>query len=158
MEPKLMNHVYPPVRRFRLAITMLIAGLTASAPGLAQTPSQIGQWGPVLDWGVQAKHMVLTPTGEVLVWSSGEDARVWDPSTANSFTPTPFPDGDIHCAAQTTLADGRVIIGGGQAQETHQGTHVTALFDPFTKTWTSGADMNKARWYATLLLLDDVVL
>ncbi len=153
-----MNHFYLSVRRSRLALalTLLLYALIAPAPALAQgTTSQIGQWGPVLDWGVMAKHMVLLPTGKVLVWSTGEDARVWDPSTANSFTPTPFSVGDLHCASQITLPDGRVMVGGGQAQETHQGTHHTALFDPFTMKWTSGADMIKARWYATLLALGD---
>ena len=146
-----------PVRLLRslFLLATLTAGLVVPGSAFAQNPDQIGQWGPVLDWGVQAKHMILLPTGEVLVWSTGEDARVWDPSTDDSFTPTPFASGDLHCASQATLADGRVIIGGGQGNETHQGIPVTALFDPFTKTWTSGADMVKSRWYATLLVLDD---
>ncbi|MEH6593103.1 MAG: carboxypeptidase regulatory-like domain-containing protein [Halioglobus sp.] len=141
--------------RFAFMFVLFFTGLTASTPAFTQSPSEIGQWGPILDWGVQAKHMILLPTGDVLVWSTGENTRVWDPSTDDSFTPVPFPGGDLHCAAQTTLADGRIMVGGGQAQETHEGTQITALFDAFTNTWTQGADMNKARWYATLLALDD---
>ncbi len=144
-----------PILRTLRAVGLLLTVLLSAAASLAQTPDQIGEWGPVLDWGVQAKHMILLPTGEVLVWSTGEDARVWDPSTDDSFTPTPFPHGDLHCASQATLADGRVLIGGGQGGETHEGIQVTALFDAFTKTWSRGADMNDARWYATLLPLDD---
>ena len=144
-----------PNRHIGRAISLLFLSLMTSFQAFAAIPSEIGQWGPVLDWGVQAKHMILLPTGEVLVWSTGEDARVWDPSTDNSFTPTPLTQGDIHCASQATLADGRIIIGGGQGKETHQGIHINALFDPFTKTWTTGADMVKARWYATLLVLND---
>jgi cytochrome c peroxidase len=136
-------------------VLVLAAFFASAEAGFAQTPDQIGDWGPVLDWGVQAKHMILLPTGEVLVWSTGEDARVWDPSTDSIFTPTPFSNGDLHCASQTTLADGRILIAGGQGGETHEGIPVAALFDPFAKTWTSGADMNQARWYATLLSLDD---
>ena len=122
--------------------------------GLVTSTSEVGEWGPVLDWGIQAKHMILLPTGEVLVWSTGDNTRVWDPAT-NTFTPTPFPAGDLHCAAQTTLADGRIMVAGGQNQETHIGIDVNALFDPFTKTWTEGALMNKARWYGSLLTLHD---
>ncbi len=99
--------------------------------------------------------MILLPTGNVLVWSTGEDARVWDASTAASLTPVPFFPGDLHCAGQATLADGRIIVIGGQGSSTHVGIQVTALFEAFSSTWTEGAQMNFARWYATATTLPD---
>src|SRR5688572_3177115 len=124
-------------------------------PGAPQgTPAQVGQWGPLIDWGVQGKHMVLMPTGDVLVWSTGEKARVWDPETGN-FTLTPATFGDLHCAGHVTLPDGRVIVLGGTNGDTHIGLTVTAIFDHTQNRWTQGRPMNFARWYASVTALAD---
>ena len=96
-----------------------------------------GAWAPVLNWGVFGKHMALLPTGKVLVWPTGQDARVWDPLTQTS-VPVPALFGDLHCAAQTMLADGRVIVIGGQGNTIHDGLKITSLFEPFSNTWNSG--------------------
>ena len=141
--------------RVAALLTLGLLLLLALAPQVRADPAQIGEWGPVLDWGVQAKHMILLPTGDVLVWSTGENARVWDSSTDASFTPTPFFAGDLHCAGQATLADGRIIVVGGQGASPHIGIRVTGLFNPFTNAWTEGALMNHARWYGTATALPD---
>ncbi len=120
----------------------------------AQSPDQLGQWGPVLDWGIQGKHMALQPTGKVLVWATGDNARVWDPATGN-FTLTPATFGDLHCGAQATLADGRTIALGGVEVTPHIGIKVNGLFDPFSNSWSQGAPMNFARWYGTATTLAD---
>ena len=136
-------------------------GLTAVAQpatdadrAIAAAPIDSGEWGPLLDWGVQAKHMATLSTGKVLVWSTGDNARVWNPTTG-TFTLAPATFGDLHCAGQSTLADGRVIVVGGQNGSPHDGTNITALFDPVTQTWTRGADMTDLRWYATSTTLPD---
>lgn len=127
---------------------------SAAIQTLALTTAEAGEWGPVLDWGLQAKHMVLLPTGDVLIWSTGQNASVWDAET-NTLAPVPYFFGDLHCAAQVTLGDGRVAVFGGQDGEPHIGIDVTAFFDPFTNTWSSGTVMNFARWYATATTLAD---
>jgi len=142
-------------RLVKLISAGLLATVCIHGIASAQTPAEVGRWSPVIDWGVQAKHMILLPTGDVLVWSTGEDARVWDSSTVDSFTPTPFPFGDLHCASQASLADGRVIVAGGQGHATHVGIQVTAIFDAYTNNWIRGQEMSFGRWYATLLALDD---
>ena len=120
-----------------------------------QTPDQVGAWGPVMDWNLQAKHMILLPTGNVLVWSTGDNASVWNVMTDSSFTPVPYLPGDLHCAAQATMADGRIVVLGGQGNSTHQGTQVTAFYDAFTNSWSSGAGMNYGRWYGSVTTLSD---
>ncbi len=117
-------------------------------------PIDNGEWGPLLDWGIQAKHMVTLSTNKVLVWSTGSNARVWDPATG-TFTLAPATFGDLHCAGQSTLADGRVIVVGGVNGPPHDGTNITALFDPITQTWTQGANMFDYRWYASSTTLAD---
>ena len=130
-----------------------VTGATG-APAAAATPDTAGSWSAVLDWGLQAKHMVALPTGNVLVWSTGANASLWDPSTG-SLSPTPAVFGDLHCAGQSMLADGRVIVVGGQDVSPHNGTSITSLFDPNTQTWTQGPDMAYLRWYATSTTLAD---
>jgi hypothetical protein len=120
----------------------------------AAAPIDTGEWGPLLDWGIQAKHMVTLSTNKVLVWSTGSNARVWDPATG-TFTLAPATFGDLHCAGQSTLADGRVIVVGGVAGAPHDGTNITSLFDPVTQTWTQGANMSDYRWYASSTTLAD---
>ena len=53
------------------AASVSLTAATVPAPFTEQTtaaPIDTGEWGPVLDWGVQAKHMVTLSTGKVLVW------------------------------------------------------------------------------------------
>ena len=74
-----------------LAATALSAMATAlvmapSSQALDGPPDQVGQWGPVLDWGVQAKHMMLLHTGKVLVWSPGRRRRPSGIPTTQQFT------------------------------------------------------------------------
>ena len=134
--------------------------LTAIKPAAPQettelaAPIDTGQWGPLLDWGVMAKHMMTLSTGKVLVWSTGDNARVWNPSTG-TFQLAPATFGDLHCAGQSTLADGRVIVVGGQNGSPHNGTNITSIFDPVSQTWTQGASMTDLRWYATSTTLPD---
>jgi PKD repeat protein len=137
-----------------IVLTFWVIMLLPQGHVRAQTPDQVGEWGPVLNWGVHAKHMVLLPTGNVLVWPTGTNARVWNASTEASFTPVPFLNDNLHCAGHATLADGRVIIVGGETSS-HRGIRSTVLFDPFTNTWTEGADMYYERWYPTATTLAD---
>ena len=74
---------------FRLRLVVCLVTIIAAAPsGIAfavtGTPDQIGQWGSVLNWGVQGKHMTLLPNGSVLVWSTGDTARVGTRRLASS--------------------------------------------------------------------------
>ena len=127
---------------------------TGAAVVTTSSPDASGSWSAVMDWGLQAKHMVALQTGKVLVWSTGANASVWDPASG-TLTAAPALFGDLHCAGQSTLADGRVIVVGGQSGSPHNGTSVTSLFDPTSGTWTQGPDMAYLRWYATSTTMAD---
>lgn len=113
-----------------------------------------GEWGSVIEWGIFGKHMSLLPSGKVLAWPTGQDAFVWDPAT-NTKVAVPATFGDLHCAAQTQLADGRVLVAGGVIVSPHDGITVTAIFDPATYQWTNATPMHDARWYPTATTLPD---
>lgn len=141
-------------RMVRLLAVCVAASLVGALPACEPADDVGGAWGPVLDWGFQAKHAAVLGDGTVLLWSTGENARVWDPATG-AFTPVPATFGDLHCAGQATLADGRVIVTGGQMGATHVGIPVTAIFDPATRTWTNARPMGRSRWYPTTTTMAD---
>jgi hypothetical protein len=130
------------------------SALVPVASAQVGTPATIGAWDPVNDWDIFGKHMALMHNGKVLAWPTGEDAFVWDPVT-NVKTAVPALFGDLHCAAQTTLADGRVLVAGGVGLSTHDGITVTAIFDPNTSQWSMETPMHYPRWYGTTTTLPD---
>lgn len=151
------RHPIASLRRWLAVLAIALSSYlfpAAHQVALAETPDQIGEWDTLLNWGIQAKHMALMHTGKVLVWSTGDSARVWNPATG-TFQLAPALFGDLHCAGQTTLADGRVMVIGGQNGATHNGIAVNAIFDPFTNSWSEGAPMAYDRWYPTATTLPD---
>ncbi len=143
-----------------------------------------GLWGPLLSIPTTAIHAIVLPTGKVLfishprypteTESQGGNAHVWDPAT-NTFTAVPppvvhWPTGNdrpanLWCAGQVQLADGRVlVVGGNLAYATNAGVGAgngfkggkwVMTFDPWTETWTRYQDMEHGRWYPSLVELPD---
>ena len=77
-------------------------------------------------------------------------------------------DGDLFCADQVLLADGRVLVAGGTSYYLEPGVSgssngVTELeglknariFDPATNTWRQSGAMTYGRWYPSLVTLGD---
>ena len=144
---------------FALALSVSVSAVPGAVHSLASmhTAAEVGEWGPVQDWGISGKHMTLLPTGSVLVWRGSnfvDNARVWNP-VSGSFTEVPESFGDILCSAQATLADGRVIVVGGGSAASSGAIKTTLLFDPFANTWTRSTDMALGRWYGTATTLPD---
>lgn len=131
-----------------------------------------------------ATHAVMLPTGKVLWYSipSHPDrplgprplavAVLWDPSKgtgASSFktmnAPTDPATGqpvNIWCSGNSLLADGSVLVTGGNLMYTVEspggkfaGLNHVYTFDPFTERWRRQPDMQHGRWYPTNLLMPD---
>ena len=152
--------------------------------------SDDGQWGSPFPIPVMGINAVLLPTGKVLYFTYPQNpnplynpnpnatpnvslAYVWDPSLGTSsaaFRSVPPPidpstgqPWNLWCAGQTLLADGRVIVAGGNlAYEgkpgnpgAFRGLDQVFTFDPFTETWQLQPKMNDGRWYPTLVRLAD---
>jgi len=137
----------PGIRWF-LTAAILITCVAAQA----QTgPSVDGEWGPVVSWPYEVTHATLLANGKVLVWppyNLGDNARVWDPTT-NTFVVSPKAGYNIFCAGHTHLADGRVLVSGGQIGAVLYGVPNASIYDPTTDTWTRLPDMESPRWYPT---------
>ena len=124
-------------------------------------PSVVGQWSGLTHSDVTGVHGVLLPTGKVLYFSYGVGdtgiASIWDPVTNTSHRVDPpagaySPHDNIWCAGQTLLADGRVVVVGGNIPKTgdeFRGLDTIYLFDPWTETWALQGRMREGRWYPT---------
>jgi hypothetical protein len=140
------------------AASCAAAVLSLPAAAAAQSPDQIGQWGPVMDFHAPATHQVLLHDGEVLYWRTGQEAELFDPATSQLTpvpAPFPIPGFNIHCDGMAVLPDGRVLALGGQVDSPHQAVSMAAIFDPATRTWTQIPSMHNPRWYPTAVSLAD---
>jgi galactose oxidase len=102
--------------------------------------------------------MSLMRTGKVLYWRNGDTARVWDPvggAIQQAAAPFRVPGINFHCAGHVVLADGRVLVVGGQEDDSTTNTAAAATFDPLTNTWTRIPDMSTKRWYPSVTNLPD---
>src|SRR5215472_4174582 len=128
------------------------ATLITCVAAQAQTgPSLDGEWGNVLSWPSEVTHASLLSNGKVLMWppyARGDNAQVWDPATS-TFTVAPKAGYNIFCTGHSHLADGRVLVSGGQIGSVFYGVPNASVFDPATNTWTRLSDMQFPRWYPT---------
>ena len=138
----------------------------------AQDPGQGGAWSSVVSTNVVPIFQAVLPNGKVLIWDSvGEGApeqmsnntftraMVWDP-TNNTFKRVDVQGYNIFCAGYTQLADGRLLVAGGNKNTALDGIVQTHIFDWRTETWTRGPDMAAARWYPAVQALgnDEAVI
>ena len=124
---------------------------------------------------VRAIHAVVLHNGDVLlVAGSGNNlddfaagtftSAVYRPSTG-TFTNVPTP-ADLFCAGHVQLADGRVLVMGGNkdypavdGSHGYKGLKDSFLFDPATMSYQRVNDMTAGSWYpsATVLGNGDVI-
>jgi hypothetical protein len=110
-----------------------------------------------MNWPLVAIHQILLKTGKVLLmdgWQTPNQTQLFDPATQAM---TPVPNGlglDLFCVGNVTLADGRVVMVGGDSSATHS-IDATTIFDPSTGQWTAGPRLNIPRWYPTATELGD---
>jgi len=172
------------VRHQRADSRRLARRTAASAPA-----SEIGRWthAPFALPNSFAIHSVMLPTGKVLYWGFPADppnvgnGTLWDPSKGygpNAFTDVPppivDPDGPsgpqtpvvapIYCSGQSLLADGEVLVTGGNlvfpgltdpAYPDWAGLNRAFTFNPWTEKWTQQPQMNDGRWYPGQVRLAD---
>ncbi len=120
-------------------------------------PEEDGFWEDIVDLGEQAIHAIHLPlTGQILLWgynggaTSGTPGKIYDPETGALIdVQVPNP---AFCSGHTHLADGRVLIAGGQGR---RGGGQSTVFDPVTMTFSAPVAMNSRRYYPTLTSLDD---
>jgi len=140
-----------------ITLTATLGGSTTATVSVTLSPAQVrGTWSGPFTWPVVAANMVLMPTGKVLAWDLDNNAvQVWDP-VANTFTDATnsAETFSFFGAGQTALADGRVLIDGGQVAPDVGSRHANA-FNPAAQTWSALAPMAVERWSPTVITLAD---
>ncbi|MGI8459171.1 MAG: hypothetical protein ACR2LI_13820, partial [Propionibacteriaceae bacterium] len=135
------------------------------AAAVALDPGTGGQWGSVLPTEVVPVFQAVLPNGRVLMWDSvGENATetypdqtftramVWNPGD-NSYRRVDVQGYNIFCAGYVQLANGNVLVAGGNKDMALHGIRQTHLFDWQTETWSRGPDMAAERWYPSVAAL-----
>jgi hypothetical protein len=153
-------------------------------PGPVSRAAQVdpaigGRWDspfPAKTFGI---HASLLPTGKVMFWGypvaePGQprpnygQAWLYDPTRGtgdDAWTEIkpPLVNGvaaPIYCSGQSLMADGRVLVAGGNLRFANGafgwlGQKFIFTFDPWTESWVRQPDMNKGRWYPSQVLLPD---
>jgi Domain of unknown function (DUF1929) len=144
-----------------------------TAPADAQAPN-VGWWGDMLAWPLNAIHANLLPDGRLLTY--GTDASgtqgaqfvydVWNPvlGTAQDshLTLDNTTGTDLFCSAQTLLASGNVLLAGGDNRQAsvpggyngfNRGVVDANIFSPGSNSLAPTSKLNSARWYASQTML-----
>ncbi len=152
---------YTPGRR-TAEQTVPNANVSAAA---AEDPGQGGAWSSVRATSVIPIFQAVLPNGKVLMWDSVGDgpvgmysdhsftrAMVWDPIN-NTSVRRDVEGYNIFCAGYTQLADGRLLVAGGNKNAAQDGIVQTHIFDWRTEKWSRGPNMASARWYPAVQAL-----
>ncbi|WP_169457978.1 kelch repeat-containing protein [Ottowia thiooxydans] len=111
--------------------------------------------------GASWRLSTVLADGSVLVTGGTRPAPGVGPMPAQRYYPTtntwtsagePFMNGRID-GAQTLLADGRVLLTGGQPGSVGNGVYEADLYNPVTGTWSRAATGPQRRWGHTATLL-----
>ncbi|MFF5076271.1 galactose oxidase-like domain-containing protein [Actinoplanes sp. NPDC000266] len=137
-------------------------GTATRKANVAADPGLSGSWGAVLETAVVPVFTAVLPNGKLLVWDSVGDnssesypdhsftrAMVWNPAD-DTYKRVDLQGSNIFCAGFAHLANGNILVAGGNANAQLDGTVHTYVFDWQNETWTRGKDMAGARWYPSL--------
>jgi hypothetical protein len=122
---------------------------------------QNGWWDKPATWPIVGIHAAVLTDGRVMTYGTDIGAAqgaqftydIWDPKQgfgANSHLTLPNNLGvDMFCSGQSLLANGRVILAGGDLRDAgyNRGTKNTTFLNPTTNQLESGSPMSQARWY-----------
>jgi galactose oxidase len=138
----------------------------APVPAVAQSDSN-GRWSPVYPMaGVVPVSGAVLPSGKVLLWASWSGTHfagtgaleqtvtlLVDPNQpaqpiVRTVTNTAH---NMFCPGIARLADGRVLVNGGDVEH----TATSSLYDPLSDSWSAAAPMHQQRWYNSTVTLPD---
>ena len=164
----------------RVARELRQAGLRARASADV-APEVGGRWNGRFNIPVMGINAAMLPTSKVLFYAypSEPDSAprrnlawgvVWNPALGVAdaafkrvdppIDPRTGQPANIWCSGTSFLADGRVLVTGGNLNyygepNKYSGLNQVYTFNPFDETWTRQPDMAHGRWYPTQLLMPD---
>jgi hypothetical protein len=141
-------------------VTISAAKSVRAVFAAASTPAPeatLGRWDRPFSTPVTAIHLALLPSNKVVLWGEPGQPWIWDPSTypadpASGYTEVPTAT-ELFCAGHTWLADGRLLVTGGQDPLLGH-DHGIPDVNYWTGTgWSSAPPMAFGRWYPTATTL-----
>jgi galactose oxidase-like protein/ricin-type beta-trefoil lectin protein len=137
-------------------------GEAGTLPAVVPAPERSGSWSAVVGTPVVPVFQAVLPNGKVLIWDSVGDnaaesypvhdftrAMVWNP-VDDTYRRVDLQGSSIFCSGFAHLADGNILVAGGNANAELDGTVRTYIFDWRAETWTRGRDMAAPRWYPSV--------
>ncbi|MFG1607746.1 galactose oxidase-like domain-containing protein [Actinoplanes sp. NPDC049265] len=137
-------------------------GEASTLPKIAPEPGRSGAWSAVIGTPVVPVFQAVLPNGKVLIWDSVGDnaaesypvhdftrAMIWNPAD-DTYRRVDLRGSNIFCSGFAHLADGNILVAGGNANAQLDGTVRTYVFDWRAETWTRGRDMASPRWYPSV--------
>ncbi len=127
-------------------------------PALAQN-DVVGSWEAPVELTVDGVHGTVLPSGKVLyvphqVNPEGTTMSVvFDPDDPGSAKVVTVP-ATYFCGGHAQLSDGRAMFVGGETFD-DGAIDKAGYFDYVSETWTEVADMNRVRWYPSVIELGD---
>jgi uncharacterized repeat protein (TIGR02543 family) len=133
------------------------ASLSAPTGGIEAT---VGRWDAPQSTNFIALHLIHLMDGKYLEWGYASQPQLWDP-VSGGFTQKPFtvctdPAAcTLFCSGHTFLADGRLLVAGGENSNlgNSYGLRQASIFDG--NTWAATGAMTYQRWYPTLTTMAD---
>ena len=134
--------------------------VTASFSAPLGPEATFGSWASSRSTPVIGLHLSLLATGNVLMWGHGGEPQLWNPA-GGGFVQVPNQTCanpatcELFCSGHTFLADGRLMVAGGhnEALGDNNGIREASTFDG--STWQPAGSMAFARWYPTLVTLEN---
>lgn len=159
----------PTMKSFSSCLIALLSSLRVvhSAPfsntTVSTSTTNLGQWGPTIDFPVIPVAAALLPeSGKLLVWSALNDTSfqtggkgitqtaIYDPATASVTQYTVNNTGhDMFCPGLSIDFYGRITVTGGDTAAR------TSVFNYTTSAWEQAADMLISRGYQSQATLSD---
>ena len=143
--------------------------VVSSEPALADNVRGAWDSPPEDNWPLIPVHAALTPDGRVLTFGSDSGGTatgffiydVWDPAAGLSGGHVTLPNTtgtDIYCGTSLILPEtGEILIAGGAKWTGSMASDVanneSTIFTPGDDLLTRGAQLNRARWYASAVPL-----
>jgi hypothetical protein len=125
--------------------------------GVNFTIESAGQWSASFDLGIVAANMVMTHTGNVLMYSGSSTTtateRLFNPATGQNW-PVTNPYSNLFGSGHSQLADGRILVVGGY-DPSALGAANANIFNPVSPSWTALPNMTYRRWHPSATTLGD---
>ncbi len=142
----------------------------ARLEGAKQPPSAIGAWTRPAD--LCAPDHTCLVGANVAVLHNGNVLFIYYPpaggnnssavllnTTTHTVTDVSLPFAlDVFCSGMAIMPNGQVLVTGGNNEASKSGDSGTVsavIFNPITNTWSTGQNMNYARWYPSTVELAD---